>query len=75
MPFPLPIDPDFRKAIIVSWIEDCEDRVMAGQLDQAFDSLRIANSLYLGLPAGQGDEGIEKALVEVRVKLGKHQSL
>jgi hypothetical protein len=75
MPFPLPIDPDFRKEIIAIWLDDFEDMVDLGRLDRAGESLRTAKSLYLGLPAGHGDDYIEKRLVGAGVKLVKHQSM
>lgn len=69
MPFPLPIDPEFRKEIIRSWIEDCHDRLELGYKNDAEVSWRTANSLYLSLPPGSGDPAIEQALVSARVKL------
>lgn len=72
MPFPLPIDPVFRKEVIQSWIEDVDDRLELGDLESAEQSWKIANSLYVSLPAGQGDSFLENALVEGRVKLDKH---
>lgn len=72
MPFPLPIDPDFRKEVIQSWIEDVEDRIDLGDFDSAEQSWKIANALYVSLPPGQGDSLLEDALVKSRVKLDKH---
>lgn len=68
MAFPLPIDPEFRKEIIRDWIEDVHDRLEEGLPDAEF-SWKIAHALYLGLPAGEGDEEIEKNLLLTRVKL------
>ena len=72
MPFPLPLDPDFRKDIIRSWIEDIEDRLELSDLEGAYLSWNTANNLYVSLPAGQGDFFIEKALVKSRVKISQH---
>lgn len=69
MAFPLPIDPDFRKEVIRSWIEDCHDRLALGKIEDAKISWKIANTLYLSLPPGSGDISIEDALMEIRVKL------
>jgi hypothetical protein len=69
MPFPLPLDPDFRKEVIESWIEDIYDRLGGGDVESAKKSWEIANNLYLSLPAGQGDFFIEEMLLEARVKL------
>lgn len=72
MPFPLPLDPDFRKEVIRSWIEDVDDRLVLNDLESAEKSWKIANSLYVSLPPGQGDFEIENKLVDSRVKLDKH---
>jgi len=69
MAFPLPLDPDFRKEVIKSWIEDCNDRLDLGKVEDAKISWQIANSLYLNLPPGTGDLSIEDALMAIRVKL------
>jgi hypothetical protein len=69
MPFLLPLDPDFRKEVIESWIEDIYDRLDLGNVESAKKSWEIANNLYLSLPAGQGDFFIEERLLEARVKL------
>lgn len=72
MPFPLPIDPEFRKEVIRSWLQDVDDRIELGDLKSAEQSWKIANSLYVSLPPGQGDFFIEQALVESRVKIEQH---
>lgn len=69
MPFPLPLDPSFRKEVIESWIEDIYDRLDLGDVESATKSWEVANKLYLSLPAGQGDFFIEGMLLEARVKL------
>lgn len=75
MPFPLPIDPKFRKEIVVGWLEDVDDRLELGQVSEALDSLKEAHKLYLNLPAGHGDAELERWLIEARVKIVKHQSM
>ena len=69
MPFPLPIDPVYRKEIIQSWLDDCYDRLSQGRAADAEISWKIANTLYLTLPPGQGDSSIEESLVDIRVKI------
>ena len=68
MPFPLPIDPQYRKEIVWAWIGDVADRLEAGRSD-AETSWKIANEIYLSLPPGEGDEELESALFQARVKL------
>jgi hypothetical protein len=72
MAFPLPLDPDFRKAVILSWIEDVYDRLEMGMIEDAEASWKTANYLYLKLPAGFGDFSIEGKLADSRVKLIEH---
>ena len=68
MPFPLPIDPRYRKEIVWAWIEDISDRLEEDLLG-AETSWKIAREIYLSLPPGEGDEEIESALWQARVKL------
>jgi hypothetical protein len=72
MPFPLPLDPTFRKEVIKSWIDDVHDRLELGDRKSAELSWKIANSLFVSLPAGQGDFSLENDLIESRVKLEQH---
>lgn len=72
MPFPLPLDPTFRKEVIQSWIEDVYDRLELNDIQSAKQSWQIANTLYVSLPPGQGDFLLEEALIESRVKLEQH---
>lgn len=72
MPFPLPNDPTFRKECVEAWIEDIDERLSLGRVEEAKESWKIANSLYVSLPPGQGDILLEQALVETRVKLEQH---
>ena len=69
MPFPLPVDPDFRRQVVQFWLEDVEDRLELLDLDSAEKSWKLANDIYLSLPAGEGDESLESSLVQARVKL------
>jgi hypothetical protein len=70
MPFPLPLDPKYRKEIVWAWIGDIADRI-EDDLPGAESSWGIANQIYLSLPPGCGDEEIESALWQARVKLSK----
>ena len=70
MPFPLPIDPSYRKEIVWAWIADIAYR-LEKNLPGAEFSWKIANEIYLSLPPGEGDEEIENALSQTRVKLDK----
>ncbi len=72
MPFPLPADVNFRKEVIRSWIDDVEDRLEIQDPEGAEYSWKMANSLYVSLPAGQGDFSLEQDLVQARVKITKH---
>lgn len=69
MPFPLPLDPGFRREVIKSWIEDVYDRLSLGDIGGARRSWATANTLYVSLPAGQGDFSLEGELLKTRVKL------
>lgn len=71
-PFPLPADPAFRKEVIVSWLEDVDERLLRGDTGAASYSLKVATELYLSLPPGNGCEVVEKAIVGARVKISKH---
>lgn len=68
MPFPLPIDPEYRKEIVRAWVGDIADRI-EDELPGAETSWKIAREIYLSLPPGNGDEEIESALWQARVKL------
>jgi hypothetical protein len=68
MPFPLPLDPDYRKGLVRDWIQDVADRIEK-DIDSANLSWKIANDIYLSLPPGKGSEELESALMLSRVKL------
>lgn len=69
MPFPLPVDPDFRKEVIDFWLDDVDDRLLLDHVEDAEKSWKQANELYLSLPAGCGDLTLEEKLIAKRVKL------
>jgi hypothetical protein len=69
MPFPLPVDPDYRREIVSSWLDDIEDRLSVNAIPDAEKSWKIANDIYLSLPPGEGSEELESALVRLRVKI------
>ena len=71
MPFPLPLDPVFRKEIVNMWILDIGDRIKLGDVEGANQSWKIANEIYLSLPPGEGDAEIESALALAGVKISK----
>lgn len=71
MPFPLPLDPDFRKEVVSMWMDDVDDRLELGDIEDAEVSWKIANSIYLNLPPGEGTLEIEARLFGQRVKLTK----
>ena len=68
MPFPLPLDPTYRKEIVWDWIGDIADRI-EDDMPGAEVSWKIANEIYLSLPPGNGDEEIESALFQARVRI------
>jgi hypothetical protein len=70
MPFPLPLDTKYRKEIVWAWIGDISDRI-DHDLSGAETSWGIAQEIYLSLPPGSGDEEIESALWQARVKIDK----
>jgi hypothetical protein len=67
--FPLPIDPDFRKTCVEFWLDDVEDRLDSGNLQDAEFSWKEANAIYLSIPAGYGNMGLEDRIYDLRVKL------
>lgn len=71
MAFPLPADSDFRKAVVSLWLDDIDDRLQDNRTQDAETSWKIANEIYLSLPPGCGDMGLEDRLFAQRVKLDK----
>jgi hypothetical protein len=68
-PFPLPQDPEFRREVVSFWLDDIEDRLISGPVEDAEVSWRIANAIYLNLPPGEGLMETEARLFALRVKL------
>ena len=69
MPFPLPLDPDFRKEVVSMWMDDVDDRLALGDVEDAEVSWKIANTIYLNLPPGESTLELEARLFGQRVKL------
>jgi hypothetical protein len=69
MTLPLPIDPNFRKTCVGFWLDDIDDRLELNRLEDAEQSWKEANSLYLSLPPGDGDLALEDRLFQQRVKI------
>jgi hypothetical protein len=69
MPFPLPLDPEYRRLIVSFWLEDVDDRLAVYCSQDAEKSWKYANDIYLSLPPGEGDDSLESKLVQARVKL------
>ena len=53
------------------WMDDVDDRLELGDIEDAEVSWKIANSIYLHLPPGEGTLEIEARLFGQRVKLTK----
>ena len=69
MAFPLPPDPEYRKLVVLFWLDDIDDRLAINQVQDAEKSWKIAQNIYLSLPPGCGSEEIETALMHSRVKI------
>jgi hypothetical protein len=69
MAFDLPLDPDFRKEVVAFWLEDIDDRLELGKLEDAEKSWGSAREIYLSLPAGCGDLDLEERIFKQRVKI------
>ena len=69
MPFPLPIDPDFMKEVVLAWLEDVDERLLHGRPEDAEISWKEAVGLYLKLGPGEYSPEIDKLIVDARVKL------
>jgi hypothetical protein len=69
MPFPLPLDPEFKKEVILFWLLDVDDRLEMGDVESAEKSWKTATELLLSLPAGRGSLSLEESLFQARVKL------
>jgi hypothetical protein len=71
MSFPLPVDPEYRKLVVLFWLDDIDDRIAINQVQDAEKSWKIAQDIYLSLPPGEGSEELEISLAFYRVKLDK----
>ena len=71
MPFPLPLDPEYRRLIVSFWLDDVDDRLAVYRWQDAEKSWKYANDIYLSLPPGEGSEELEISLAFYRVKLDK----
>jgi hypothetical protein len=71
MAFPLPGCPAYRKLLVTFWLDDIDDRLKSNRVEDAEKSWKIANSIYLSLPPGNGDPEIEDWLFQQRVKLDR----
>ena len=69
--FPLPICPEYRKLVVTFWLDDIDDRLASNHVPDAEKSWKIASSIYLSLPPGEGDPEIEDWIFKQRVKLDK----
>ena len=69
MPFPFPLDPDYRKIWVGYWLDDVDDMLETNRVEDAVYSWKVANSVYLSLPPGCGDMSLEDRLTSQRVKL------
>ena len=74
MSFPLPLDPGFRREVVGQWLDDVIDRLEMGEVEDALVSWKIANSIYLNLPPGEGCLEQEARLHGLRVKINQQQS-
>ena len=75
MPFPLPEDPAYRKLVVTYWLDDINDRLDSNQVQDAEKSWKIASSIYLSLPPGEGDPEIESWLFKQRGKIDQITTL
>jgi hypothetical protein len=51
------------------WMDDVDDRLAMGYIEDARVSWKIANAIYLNLPPGEGTLELEARLFGQRVKL------
>lgn len=75
MAFDLPLDPDFRKEVVGFWLDDVDDRIELGKLEDAEKSWQIAREIYLSLPVGCGNMSLDDRIFGQRVKLDKRSQL
>jgi hypothetical protein len=68
MAFPLPLDPYHRIEIIEWWLDDVDDRLELGRIDDAVISFGIARDLYLKLPGNVFDQELEDRVIAAQGK-------
>jgi len=68
MPFPLPVDNNHRIEIIKWWLDDVDDRLELGRIDDAIKSFSIARDLYLKLPGNVFDQTLEDRVIAAQGK-------
>jgi hypothetical protein len=71
VPFPLPLNPDFRKEVAYSWLVDVCDRIDLGDYEGAQHSLKTAHDLLMQLPPGEGCPKLDRLYLETSEKLEK----
>ena len=71
MAFPLPIDDDFRIETIKGWLDDVDDRLALGRIDDAVISFGIARQLYLKLPGNVFDQALEDRVIATQGKINQ----
>ena len=74
MAFPLPLDTYYRMHIIEWWLEDVDDRLELGRIDDAVISFGIARDLYLKLPGNVFDQALEDRMVAAQGKINQTHS-
>jgi len=74
MVFPLPLDSYHRIQIIQWWLEDVDDRLELGLVDDAAISFRIARDLYLKLPGNVFDQALEDRVIAAQGKIDETHS-
>lgn len=74
MAFPMPADPEYRKLVVLFWLDDIDDRLAINQVQDAEKSWKIAQDIYLSLSPGEGSEELESYLTLARVKIDKRSS-
>lgn len=70
----MPADPEYRKLVVLFWLDDIDDRLAINQVQDAEKSWKIAQDIYLSLSPGEGSEELESYLTLARVKIDKRSS-
>ena len=74
MAFPLPIDDAFRIETINGWLDDVDDRLALGRVDDAVISFGIARQLYLKLPGNVFDQALEDRVIAAQGQISQTHS-